>query len=103
MNASAAIRSARHDFLQLFGKVASLFDIVDAYRVGDFILRLPWRVAVDGFAIFIRESAPSHKAHHIGLVEQKDRRAVAAQYSENGVQAGLVNVVARSGRGKARP
>src|SRR5690606_12232515 len=86
-----------HDGLQRFGKVGSLFDVGNWYRLGAKIVGLPGRVAVNRLAIVLGQASPSHKPHHVVMIEPENGCAVAAQDSDDRIQAGLIDFLLQLG------
>src|SRR5262245_56778583 len=75
----------------------SQVNIVNANRLQISFVCLPRRMAFNGVAITVGQTAPAGKPHHAGVVQEQDRSAVAPQGAENRVQRRGIYVVERLG------
>ncbi len=82
---------ARNRFLQGIGKLG-LANVLEMDRTRIFFVPVPWRMALDGLPVPIRQVSPSDETHHVAVVKQENGGALAGQRGEDGVQAGVVNV-----------
>ena len=66
---------------------------VDGQRIA--CICSPWRMAVDGLAIAVRQPAPGDKAHRLRIIEQQDGGARAAERLGDRIEGGFVDIVHR--------
>jgi hypothetical protein len=81
---------------EIAGKLGSI-DVRDANDVGIAGIARPGRMSLDRAPVAVGQSPPGDEAHHVGIVEQQDRGALAAQRLADGVEGGLVDLVQRGG------
>src|SRR6185295_3117382 len=74
-----------HSRLQRFRKFG-VTDIRDTDWLRVLGVARPWRVTINSAPIPIRQPAPSDEPHDPRLIEQQDRRALAAQRTVNSIQ-----------------
>jgi hypothetical protein len=76
---------------------SELVGIGDENRLGFGFALSPWRMwAIDRVAVAVRKSAPCNETHYAIAVEPQDRRGLAVQRVDNGIEPRIVTVVQRA-------
>src|SRR4029077_17859327 len=85
-----------HSRLQRFRKFG-VTDIRDTDWLRVLGVAGPWRVTINSAPIPIRQPAPSDEPHDPRLIEQQDRRALAAQRTVNSIQSRVIHALVAIG------